>query len=155
MRVLGSRGRLLGIFDIHDWVYFKCTTRIKSRKEMTLGHQVRGEANNLNRSDGQCLKGNSCLAAQRIEFLFLHRDTNIVATREDPSANSQALPGPWNVRCRPLTRLNELHVLLGPMVDEVHPLDKVHDSIMEMAKPRELCLRLELACDTPFLWQTM
>lgn len=38
MRVLGSRGWLLGIFGIHDWVFFKCMTTVKSRREMILQH---------------------------------------------------------------------------------------------------------------------
>lgn len=63
---------------------FSSAPTVKNPKVMTLGQQVQGEASNLNGSNEQGLS----LRLKRFFFL-LCRDTNIVATREDPSGNSQ------------------------------------------------------------------
>jgi hypothetical protein len=86
-------------------------------------------------------RGRAVGQAQRILFLFLCRDRNAVATRENPSADSQALPELRPARCKSLTPLNKLHVLLGPMVDEVNP----PDSTVDMAGARKPVFTSELA----------
>jgi hypothetical protein len=75
MRVLSSRGKLLGIFGIHYWVCFKCRKTVKSppkKKEDPTTSSLRGSYN-LNCSDGSALRRRAVSQAKGIVFLFLCR----------------------------------------------------------------------------------